>query len=448
MTEATIGSRARVEAALDARGPARMTPGLERIRDLLDVLGSPHRAYPAIHITGTNGKTTTARMIDALLHELGLRTGRYTSPHLESVTERIALDGAPISDDAFAAVYDEIAPYLDLVDARHEAPVSYFEATTAMAFAAFADAPVDVAVVEVGLGGSFDTTNVLEAPVAVVTPISLDHTQVLGSTVSDIAVDKAGILTEGAFLVAAQQPLEAAEALLRRAAEVGATVAREGLEFGVLARTAGVGGQLVTLRGLQASYDEVVLPLLGAHQAHNAAVALAAVEAFLGATAPLDEEVVRSAFGSVTSPGRLETVRRSPTVVLDVAHNAAAAGALVDALGESFAFTRLVGVVAMLSDKDVIGVLETLEPALDAIVATTNSSPRALPALELADLATTVFGADRVVIADRLDDALEEGIRLAESDADLIGVPGGLGVLVTGSVVTVGEARRLILGRT
>jgi dihydrofolate synthase/folylpolyglutamate synthase len=442
----TVSALARVEAALDARGPARMVPGLDRIRDLLDLLGSPHRAYPAIHITGTNGKTTTARMIDALLVELGLRTGRYTSPHLESVTERIAIDGKPLDAERFAAAYDEIAPYLELVDSRHDAPASYFEATTAMAFAVFADAPVDVAVVEVGLGGSFDTTNVLDATVAVVTPISLDHTQVLGSTVAEIAADKAGIVTAGAVLVTAQQPLEAAEELLRRAGSVGAAVAREGIEFGVVARTSGVGGQLVSLRGLRGEYDEVVLPLLGAHQAHNAAVALAAVEAFVGGDAPIDADIVRAAFVGVTSPGRLEVVRTSPTVVLDAAHNPAGTAALVDTLDESFAFTRLVGVVAMLSDKDISGVLETLEPALDVVVTTTNSSPRVLPEADLADIAESVFGSDRVARAPRLDDALELAVELAEADADLAGAPGGFGVLVTGSVVTVGEARRLLLG--
>jgi dihydrofolate synthase/folylpolyglutamate synthase len=322
--------------------------------------------------------------------------------------------------------------------------MTYFEILTGMAFAAFADAPIDVAVIEVGLGGTSDATNVVNAPVAVVTPIALDHVEVLGYTVEEIAADKAGIVHDGAFLVAAQQPLEAAEVLMRRSVEVGATVAREGIEFGVLERQHGVGGQLLTLRGLQGEYDDIILPLHGAHQASNAVVALAAVEAFLGAQQPIDIDIVRAAFAGVTSPGRLETVRTSPTVLLDAAHNPAGAQALVAALGEAFAFSRLVGVVAVLSDKDAFGLLDALEPALDAIVLTTNSSPRALPADELAELAIDVFGADRVESVDRLDEALEAAIRLVEADQDLIGAPGGLGVLVTGSVVTVGEARRLL----
>jgi dihydrofolate synthase/folylpolyglutamate synthase len=421
-----------------------MVPGLPRIEDLLDVMGSPQRNYPAIHITGTNGKTTTARMTEALLRELGLRTGRYTSPHLESLTERIAIDGTPLAPEKFAAVYDEVAPYAQIVDGKHPEPMTYFEVLTGMAFAAFADAPVDVAVVEVGLGGRSDATNVVNAPVAVVTPIALDHVDVLGETVAEIAADKAGIIHDGAFLVAAQQPLDAAEALLRRAVEVGATVAREGIEFGVLERQSGIGGQLLTLRGLQAEYDDIVLPLHGAHQASNAAVALVAVEAFLGADRPLDPDIVRAAFAAVTSPGRLETVRTSPTVLLDAAHNPAGAAALVTALGESFAFSRLVGVVAVLSDKDALGLLDALEPALDAVVVTTNSSPRALPVDELTELAVDVFGEDRVESVARLDEALDAAIRLAEADQTLIGAPGGIGMLVTGSVVTVGEARRLL----
>jgi dihydrofolate synthase/folylpolyglutamate synthase len=421
-----------------------MVPGLPRIADILDLLGAPQHAYPSIHISGTNGKTTTARMIDALLLELGLRTGRYTSPHLESLPERIAVDGAPLRPEAFAAVYDELAPYATIVAGRHPEPMTYFEMTTAMAFAAFADAPVDVAVVEVGLGGRADATNVVHAPVAVITPVALDHTDVLGSTVGEIAADKAGIVHEDAFLVTAQQPLDAAEALLRRAVEVGATVAREGIEFGVLERQPGVGGQLVTLRGLEQTYPDVTLPLHGAHQASNAACALAAVEAFLGAARPLDPDLVRSAFAKASSPGRLETIRTSPTVLLDVAHNPAGADALVAALGESFAFSRLVGVLAVLADKDALGLLGVLEPALDAVVVTTNSSPRAYSADQLAELAIDVFGEDRVEIAANVRDALDVAVRLAEADVVLTGAPGGVGVLVTGSVVTVGEARRLL----
>jgi dihydrofolate synthase/folylpolyglutamate synthase len=435
---------ARVEKALEERFPTRMVPDLDRIVDLLTLLGDPQRAFPAIHITGTNGKTSTARMIDGLLRELALRTGRYTSPHLESVTERICVDTEPLAAERFAEVYDEVAPFAELVDARHSERVTFFELLTAMAFAAFADAPVDAAVVEVGLGGRWDATNVLQAPVAVVTPISLDHVGILGDTIEAIAAEKAGIVHPGATVVSALQPEAAARVLLERAGDVGATVRHEGLDFGVRSRTVAVGGQLLTLQGLAGVYDEVFLPLYGEHQARNAAYALAAVEAFLGQAdrEPLDAELVRAAFAGAASPGRLEVLRRSPTVLIDGAHNPAGASALTAALQDAFSFDRLVGVVAMLDDKDAAGMLAELEPVLSSVVVTTNGSPRAMPAMELAEIARDVFDEDRVEISERLDDAIDLAVATAESDAAL----GGAGVIVTGSIVTVGEARHLSRG--
>jgi dihydrofolate synthase / folylpolyglutamate synthase len=432
---------ARVEKALDDRFPSRMVPDLDRITDLLDLLGSPPRNYPSIHITGTNGKTTTARMVDALLREFGVRTGRYTSPHLESVTERIALDGLPLDPLRFAAAYDEVAPFVEIVDRRHDDPVTFFELLTAMAFAAFADAPVDVAVVEVGLGGRWDATNVVQAPVAVVTPIGLDHVGILGETVEAIAGEKAGIIHPGAVVVEAPQPPEASLVVARRAEEVGASVVRVGVDVGVRSRTVAVGGQLLELDGLGGSYEEVFLPLYGAHQAGNALSALASVEAFFGAgeRGRLDVDVVRAAFASVTSPGRLEVVRRSPTVILDGAHNPAGAAALAVALDEAFSFRRLVAVVAVLSDKDAAGLLGALDPVVDSVVVTTNGSPRALGVDELAAVAVEVLGDTRVDVSPRLDDAIEAAVTAAEEDGTI-----GGGVVVTGSIVTVGEARRLL----
>jgi dihydrofolate synthase/folylpolyglutamate synthase len=433
---------ARVDKALEARYPTRMVPDLDRIVDLLDLLGDPQKAYPSIHLTGTNGKTSTARMIDALARELGVRTGRHTSPHLESVTERICVDGTPLSPERFAAVYDEVAPFAEIVDGRHPDRVTFFELLTAMGFAAFADAPVDVAVVEVGLGGRWDATNVIQAPVAVVTPISLDHVGILGSTIGEIAAEKAGIICPGATVISAPQPESAGLVLAERVAEVGATIRREGLDFGVRSRQVAIGGQMLELQGLAGSYDEVFLPLYGEHQASNAACALAAVEAFVGATerGPLDADAVQSAFAAVRSPGRLEIVRRSPTVLIDGAHNPAGAAALAAALEDAFNFDKLVAVVAVLDDKDAAGLLEELEPVVTSVVATTNSSPRALPASALADVARDVFGDDRVEIADRLDDAIDVAVAAAESQTAM----GGAGVIVTGSIVTVGEARHLL----
>ncbi|UWP87671.1 bifunctional folylpolyglutamate synthase/dihydrofolate synthase [Dactylosporangium fulvum] len=416
---------------------------LGRIEALLDSLGSPQRAYPAIHLTGTNGKTSTARMIDSLLRAHGLRTGRYTSPHLQSVTERISIEGEPISEERFVEVYGEVAPLAEYLDTRSNEPLTYFDMTTAMAFAAFADAPVDVAVVEVGLGGADDSTNVLHAQTTVITPIGLDHTEWLGDTIEDIALAKAGIVHKGSTLICALQPEEAMRPILERCAEVGATIAREGREFGVIQRDLAVGGQVLTLQGLSGVYEGIFLPLHGEHQAQNAAVALAAVEAFLGAGTEraLNAEAVREGFAGATSPGRLERIRNSPPILLDAAHNAAGMQATVKALTEEFAFSGLVAVVAALADKDVEGMLELLEPITESVVITRNSSPRAMPAAQLGALADEIFGPDRVHVVADFPDAIDTAVTLAESDN---AVPGTIGILITGSVVTVADARGLL----
>jgi dihydrofolate synthase/folylpolyglutamate synthase len=419
-------------------------PDLDRIRLLCELLGDPQRAYPSVHLSGTNGKTSTARMVDSLLRGFGLRTGRYTSPHLQSLNERIVLDGVPLPEETLGQVFDEVSPLVDLVDARSAHPMTFFEVLTGLAFAAFADAPVDAAVLEVGLGGTWDATNVVEAATCVVLPIGLDHTDLLGTTVAQIAGEKAGIIHPGATVVLAAQQPAAAEVLLRRCVEVGATVAREGLEFGVVDRRTAVGGQVLSLQGLAGRYDEVFLPLHGAHQATNAAAALAAVEAFFGAgERPLDLDVVQAGFADVRSPGRLEVVRSSPTVLVDAAHNPHGMAATVAALTDAFAFTHLVAVVACLADKDVRSMLELLEPAVATVVVTENGSPRALPADALRAIAEDVFGEDRVLVEDRLDDALDTAIALADAESEY----GGAGVLVTGSVVTAGAARGLLGAR-
>ena len=442
------GKRLRaVHAELMARTPeSSVQPRLEPVREVLGLLGDPHRAYPVIHVGGTNGKTSTARFTERVLRELGLRTGRFTSPHLTKVTERISVDGEPLADEAFVALHEDVAPYLAMVDGRlrsaGEVPLTYFEVLAVMAFAAFAEAPVDVAVVEVGLGGSWDATNVADGAVAVITPISLDHTELLGDTVGEIAAEKAGIIKPGAAVVLAQQPADAAQVLLRRAVEAGASVVREGLEFGVRDREVAVGGQVLGLQGLTGQvYDDVLLPVFGAHQASNAAVAVAAVEAFLGGERSLEPELVRAALGDVTSPGRLEVVRRSPTVLVDAAHNVAGAQSLVAALEDSFDYTRLVGVVAVLDGKDAAGILDVLEPVFEEVVITRSGSARAMDVDDLADIARDVFDEDRVHVAPRLDEALQVAVDLAES-----GTASGLGagVVVTGSITLVGEARVLM----
>ena len=449
------------EAALLSRWPeTRLDPSLDRIQALCELLGDPQRSAPVIHLTGTNGKTSTARMVDSLVRGLGLRTGRFTSPHVESMRERICIDGEPLSEEGFAALFAEVAPYAEVVDRSGDHPVSFFELMTAMAFAAFADAPVDVIILEVGMGGSWDATNVADAAVAVVTPISVDHSNYLGAEPEDIAEEKSGIIKPGSFAVLAQQSVEVAEVLLRRAVEVEATVAREGLEFGVTHRLPGIGGQMLTLQGLAGEYPEVFLPLHGAHQAHNAVCALAAVEALRGGEA-LDLDVVREAFGQVDSPARLEVVRRGPTVLIDAAHNPHGAQAAVEAVQESFAFSPLLGgkgfdfLQDRVEDTDrtrfvegaTEGILEILEPVLSTVVCSQNSTARSMPAESLAELARGVFGPDRVVVAPRLDDALDLAVGLAEEGGMLGEAFGSGGVLVTGSVITAGEARTLLGGR-
>jgi dihydrofolate synthase/folylpolyglutamate synthase len=434
-----------VQAALLNRWPESvLEPSLDRIRALVDLLGSPQAAYPVVHLAGTNGKSSTARMVESVLRSFGLRTGLVTSPHLVDIRERILIDGEPISRERFVDVYDDLAPYLAMVDAQFpDTPLSYFEVLTAMGFAAFADAPVGVAVVETGMGGAWDATNVADGAVAVITPVDIDHTEYLGPDIDTIAGEKAGIIKPGAVAVLAQQKLAAAEVLLQRAAEVGASVVREGLEFGVRHRDIAVGGQLLALQTRAGLYDEVFLPMHGAHQAHNAALALAAVEVFFGATdRMIDVEVVREGFAGATSPGRLEVVRTAPTVLVDAAHNPHGAQALAAALAEEFAFDRLVGVVGVLADKDAAGVLGALEPVLDSVVVTQAQTPRVMPIDDLAAIATEVFGEDRVAVAASLPDALDTAIALVDNPDE----PTGAGVVVTGSVITAGQARLLLAG--
>jgi dihydrofolate synthase / folylpolyglutamate synthase len=478
-----------VRRELEARWPeSQISPTLGRMRTLTQFLGDPQRAFPVIHVTGTNGKTSTARMIESLLRAFGLHTGLITSPHLSDLRERIRLDGEPISIDAFLDIYDEVAPVLAMADEASELEggprLSFFEVMTALGFAAFADAPVDVAVVEVGMGGTWDATNVADGQVAVIMPIGMDHSDYLGDSLADIAGEKAGIIKPTSSVVLAAQDDEAMEVLAAAAVQMEAPTVVEGIHFGVLERMVAVGGQQVTLRGMGADYEEVFLPLFGAHQARNAVAALAAVESFFGITsgqdltggsqgdppaagaaspidlresgaaegiatdipAPtpgrrLDPVVVRAGLAAVTSPGRLEVVRRAPTVIVDAAHNVQGALALAAAVADSFAFTSSVGVVGILADKDAAGILAALDPVVDRVVITRSSSPRALPVTELAAIAAEVLGAARVEAVDRLDDALDRAIELAEEGSP-VGV--GAGVLVTGSVTMAGEARLLL----
>ena len=441
-----------VYAELLGRAPEnRMEPRLAPLRRAMDILGEPNKAFPIIHVTGTNGKTSTARMIEAGLRAHGLSTGRYTSPHLSKVTERISIDGHPVPDETFVRIWDEIRPYLQIVDSELEAEgeprLTYFECLTILGFAIFADQPVNVAVIEVGLGGITDATNVGDGQVSVVTPISLDHTDLLGDTTEDIAREKAGIIKPGGYLISAAQPIDAAQVLLEKAKEVDVPFRFEGVEFGVESRTVAVGGQMVTIQGIAGRYPDLLVPLHGSHQAQNAAVAVAALEAFFGGGKELDFEVLQEGFAAVTSPGRLEVVRTAPTIIVDAAHNPDGIKASAAALQEAFTFTKLVPVVGVLKEKDAEEILRELKESLgglaDEYCFTQSNSPRAVPAAELAELAIDLgFGEDKVHIAEKLDDALEWAVERAEANDDLSGA-----VLVTGSITLVAEAR-ILLGKT
>ncbi len=436
---------AEVVASILARNPEnRIHPTLDRVREACRLLGDPQRAFRVVHVAGTNGKTSTARMVERLVREHDLRTGRFTSPHLSEVTERIAIDGEPIDRPAFVRAFDDVEPVVAILDARAdeagEPRLSFFEVLTLMAFAAFADAPVDVAVIETGLGGTWDTTNVVVPDVTVVTPVSMDHEAWLGSTLEEIAAQKAGIVKHGATFVMGRQEEEAAAVLLARASAERVTAVRAGTDFGVVERSLAVGGQLVSLRTRGGTYTDVLLPLHGAHQADNAATALSAVEALLALPGDaLPPGLVEAAFADVSSPGRLELLRTSPAVLVDSAHNPAGARALAEAVAEAFTLTRLVGVLAVAGDKDVDGILNALEPVLAEVVVTRSSSPRSLEPSELGEIAEDVFGEDRVHVVERLDAALTTAVDLAESE----GGPGA-GVLVAGSVVLAGDARLLL----
>ncbi len=421
-------------------------PTLVRVAKVMDLMGSPQHSYKTIHLTGTNGKTSTTRMVERLLREMGLNTGRFTSPHLHDIRERIAIGGEPISEQRFLDAYDDVLPFVRMVDAESVgiggSPMTYFEVITVVAYAAFADAPVDVAVVEVGLGGVWDATNVADGQVAVIAPVAIDHTRLLGDTLEAIATEKRGIIKAGAIAVIAEQEPEVRDLIVERTEEVGATLKVEGEDFGVTEREVAVGGQQVSVTGLAGEYRDLFLSLHGQHQSRNAALAVAAVEAFVGGGEQrLTDEVIRSAFADMSSPGRLEIVRRSPTVIVDAAHNPSGMEALVETVRDSFTVHRWVGVLAILAEKDAEPMVALLEPLLDHLVVTRSTSPRAIAPARLAEMALGYFGPDRITVINDLPDALDVAAGLADEG----GMSGA--VLATGSVVTAAEVR-LLLGQT
>ena len=435
---------AAIENALLARWPeTRIQPSLDRISLLCDALGSPQLSYPTIHFGGTNGKTSTTRFIDSLLFAHGLRTGRFTSPHLEDFRERICINGELIGAAELIFNYNDIAAYFDFVDSKSPNPISFFEAVTALAMAAFSEHPVDVGIFEVGMGGTWDATNIIQPAVTVLTPIGMDHMEYLGNSLEEIASTKAGILKPDAFAVLSNQEAPAAKVLLARAAQLGMSlgtdIAREGIEYEVIARQIAVGGQLISIRGTKDVYSDLFLPLHGKHQAANAAAALVAAEAFFG-DQPLDIEAVKAGFASATSPGRFEIVQRDPTVILDAAHNPHGARTLANTMQEEFSFDRVIAVVGVFADKDADGIFEEIKDVVDGVIVTQSSSPRALPADELRKIAVRHIGTDRVLVDSDLRSAIEKAL----ADANHPMEDQSVGILITGSVITVGEARSIL----
>jgi len=426
-------------------GENKIDPTLDRIAFLADILGQPQLSYDVIHIAGTNGKTSTSRMVESLLSATSLNVGLTTSPHLHDVRERIRIYGQPIELELFIETFDDVAPLVALTEEKFGTPISFFETMTALAFAAFAQAPVDIAVVEVGMGGRWDATNIVQPTVCVITPIGLDHQEYLGDTIAKIAAEKAGIIKPNSVVVVGEQHPEALEVIQRQAQEVGAALLLQGIDFDVVDRQVAVGGQVLQLRGLAGVYTDVVMPLFGAHQAKNASLALAAVEAFFGAGIEgreIDSEMVHQGFGRVTSPGRLEVVRRGPTVLVDAAHNPHGATALATSLESEFTFDVLVGVVGMFADKDSEGFLGVMEPTFDRLLITQTDHERALAAGELAEIAIKIYGDDRVEVLPRLTDAIARGIEIA--DAVLAEDDKNVGIVVCGSVYTAAQARALL----
>lgn len=446
---------AQVERDIMSRPPEHNMTNLDldRMEYILDILGHPEQSMRVIHVTGTNGKGSTARMAEALCRAYGLRTGLYTSPHLQRINERIMIDGNEISDDAFIELWCQMKDIIAMVDARmdelNKPHMSFFEVLTAMAIWAFADAPVDVAVVEVGMGGKWDATNVLNANAAVIGPIDMDHMRWLGSTVEAIAETKAGIIKEGSTVILAPQPHEEQVLPIIQAAarEQNALLLRDAPDgqLHVLSRQPAVGGQLVTLETPLGRYEEVPIDKFGEHQAHNALVALAAAEVVLPVNGALEGDRVSEALSNVRIPGRIEQVRTSPTIIIDGGHNVNAAESLRATIEENYQFDQLVGVVAMMADKQVEAYLGVLEPILSQIVVTSNSwHERVMDPKELERIAINVFGAERVHRADELPDAIQTAVNLVD-EGDELGVGYGRGVLICGSFVTAGDARTMLV---
>jgi len=428
-----------VEDALLARIPEnKLRPRLEPTRRAVELLGDPQKAYRVIHVTGTNGKTSTTRFIERILREHGLRTGRFTSPHLVHLNERMSIDGEPVSNEVLFEVWNDISPILEMVDAELEAAgdtkLTFFEALAVLGFAVFADAPVDVLVLEVGMGGEWDSTNVADGDVAVFTPVALDHMERLGNTIAEIAKTKSGIIKQDALVVSSTQTGEALDVISAKAKSTAESLKVLGDDFAVVRKSVDGNGQRITIKGLAGTYNDLFLPLFGSYQADNLALAIAAVESFLGGgESPIHDEILRIAVADASSPGRLQVVDRKPLTIIDAAHNPNGAQSLANALDEYFGAPKAIGIIGVLGDKDARGLLEALHGSFDEVILTRSTSPRALEPEALADIAVEFF--ERVSVAPDLESALNQARESVEQDGAIV---------ITGSVSMAGDLLKLI----
>jgi len=413
----------------------KLRPRLEPTARAVALLGDPQKSYRVIHVTGTNGKTSTTRFIERILREFGLRTGRFTSPHLVRLNERMAIEGEPVSDQALAEVWEDTEPLLAIVDAELEAAgetkLTFFEALAVLGFAVFADAPVDVLVLEVGMGGEWDSTNVADGDVAVFTPISIDHAERLGGTIPEIAKTKAGIIKQDAIVLSSAQTPEALDVLRKRASDIAESFASYGDDFEVFNVSKEKSGQRFSVRTLAGEYEDLFIPLHGDYQVENAALAICAAEAFIGGGKQrIAEDVIRVALADFSSPGRLQVISREPLTIFDAAHNPDGARSLARALRDSFDSPRTIAVVSILEEKDAHGFFAELRQApVDQVIVTKSNSPRAMDIANLSNIAREYY--TTVTNAPSVFSAIEAAKKLVAPDGAIV---------VAGSITLVGDA--------
>ena len=419
-------------AFLDRRIGEGIRPGLERITRLLELMGDPHRAYPVIHVAGTNGKTTAVRMVSDILGAHGLFAGSFTSPHLHRVEDRYSVGGTSFGKTHLARAVEDVASFVMMQEERFNESPTYFELTAAVGFGAFAVDAVDVGVIEVGLGGRYDATNVVEADVSVITGIAMDHMAYLGNTQKEIAAEKAAILKDGGTLVTGPMSEEALESVRSRVEETGSMWHQSGVDFEVTSAEWDERGWVFNVRGLYADYEDLVLGIHGQHQTTHLATSIVACEAFFGRA--LDADALREAAATVRSPGRLEVASLAPTILIDGAHNEEGFRGLGATIGNEFSEDGWVLVIGARGSRDVGALVASLKGDVVHVIATQAEDHLAIPAARVAEAAAAELGVSSEVVIPTA----------AAIDAALAVVEAGQGVIVAGSLYVVGEARHAL----